>query len=75
MSHLESRCYNKSNLGPKAIVSPNLDESKSFLVCFEALLDLPKHCLYIVHSQPSVLLGSHPSLSYSSLFLVLPLST
>jgi hypothetical protein len=41
------------------------------LVCFEALLDFPKHCLHIIHSQPSVLFGSHASLSYSSSFLVL----
>jgi hypothetical protein len=72
MTHLESRCYNKSDYGHKALASPNLDEHKSFLVCFKSLLDLSKHCLHIVHSQPSVLLGSHPSSSYSSSFLVLP---
>jgi hypothetical protein len=75
MLHLESHCYNKSDPGPKAIIFPNLDERKSFLICFETLLDLPKHCLHIVHSQPSVLLGLHPSLSYSSSFLMIPLPT
>jgi hypothetical protein len=32
MSHLESRCYNKSDLGPKALASPNLDMRKPFVV-------------------------------------------
>jgi hypothetical protein len=43
MSHLESCCYNESDPSPKALTSPNLDERKSFLVCFEALLDFPKY--------------------------------
>jgi hypothetical protein len=64
---------NMSDPGPMALASPNLDERKAFLVCFKTLLDFPKHCLYIVHSQPSVLLGSQLSSSYSSSFLVLPL--
>jgi hypothetical protein len=38
MSHLESRCYNESGLGPKALASPNLDERKSFLICFNSLV-------------------------------------
>jgi hypothetical protein len=38
MSHLESYCYNESDPGPKALASLNLDERKSFLVCFEARL-------------------------------------
>jgi hypothetical protein len=51
MSHLESHCYNKSDPGPKALASPNLNERKSFLVSFEALLDLPKQCH--IPSNPS----------------------
>jgi hypothetical protein len=73
ISHLESRRYNKSDPGPKALASLKLDERKSFLICLKALLNFPKHRLYIIHTQPSVLLGSHPSSSYSSSFLVLPL--
>jgi hypothetical protein len=38
VSHLESRCYNKSDPGPKPIASPNLDECKPLLVSFEPLL-------------------------------------
>jgi hypothetical protein len=40
MSPLEPHCYNESDLGPKALASPNLDERKSFLVCFKSLVDL-----------------------------------
>jgi hypothetical protein len=39
MLHLEPHCYNKSGPCPKALASPNLDECKSFRVCFKSLLD------------------------------------
>jgi hypothetical protein len=40
MSHMESRYYNESDPGPKALASPNLDERKSFLACSKSLVDL-----------------------------------
>jgi hypothetical protein len=44
------------------------DDRKSFLVCRRCLLDLPRYCLCLIHSQPSVLFG--PRLSSSHVVVV-----
>jgi hypothetical protein len=58
---LKSCCYNKSCPDPTLSTSPMCDDRKPFLNWFRSLLDSPKKCLYIIHVQPSVLLGSHLS--------------
>jgi hypothetical protein len=58
VSYLESQSYNKSHPSPNAYGFSKIDDQKSFLVCFESLLDFPKYHLHIIHFQWSVLLGS-----------------
>jgi hypothetical protein len=60
---LESCCYNKSDPGPKPIASPNLDEHKPLLVCFESLLCDLLLLVYLplsTKNTPRALLGIDP---------------